>query len=268
MDVELNPGPGTNQVQANLRQTRLSSRERGGAGADASGRDGATAAKEPTLTEIMAKLTQMDCSMNGKLSEVQSDVQQIKRNIGQMQAEVEDLKEKVVMLSEENVALEQLNTDLDGKVKFLEKKVDDLECRSRRNNLLFYGIPKDPEETNDSCEQKVKELLTTKMALPDDIKFERVHRVGNKPTSPVIACCSSYRDKVAILKAKKELKGSNVFVGEDFSAGVRETRKALSKLMKEQKEQGKVATMVFDHLFVNGEKMYLSQDGKSLVKRD
>jgi regulator of replication initiation timing len=272
-DVELNPGPvtGTNQQsQPTLRQTRLNSRDRGAAAADKS-RDTASprrVAMEPTLAEIMAKLTQMDTSMDGKLSDLQADVQQIKTNLGQMQAEVEELREKVVVLSEENVVLEQQNIDLGKTVKSLEKKVDDLEGRSRRNNLLFYGIPRDPEETSEKCEEKVKGLINEKMALPNEVLFERVHRLSAKANSPVIVCCSSFRDKVAIMKSKKNLKGSDVFVGEDFSAGVREIRKALSKFMKEQKNLGKRVSMVFDHLIVDGEKMFLSEDGEGLVKRE
>jgi hypothetical protein len=149
----------------------------------------------------------------------------------------------------------------------VEKVADDLEGRSRRNNLLFYGLEKGEGETQQDLEDKLTDLFTDKLELADDIEMDRVHRVSSKPNSPVIARCTFYKDKVQILKAKKKLMGSNIFVGEDFSRGVREVRKKLSKFLKEKKDAGQRATMVFDHLLVEGEKLYLSEDEQSLVKK-
>lgn len=276
-DVELNPGP--LQSQPSLRQTRLGSRDRGAVG-DRRGSDsgsvsdkGASAAydpqaQEPSLAAIMAKLTQMDTAMAGKLDDVKSEVQSIRIRFGQMEEEVEGLKEKVGSLVDENRLLEEKNSDLGDRLKFLERKVDDLEGRSRRNNLLFYGIPRDPDETNESCEDTLKDLLTDKLELAEDVQFDRLHRVSSKANSPLIACCSSYKDKIAILKAKRKLKGTDIFIGEDYSHGVRVIRKKLSVFKKEEKRLGKQVSMVYDHLIVDGDKMYLSEDGERLIKRE
>jgi hypothetical protein len=97
----------------------------------------------------------------------------------------------------------------------MQRKVDDLEGRSKRSNLIFYGLEKDKNETNETLEGRVKDLLSDRLELAEDIEFDRVHRISNKPDSPVIVKCTYYKHKVKILKLKTKLRGSNIFIGED-----------------------------------------------------
>jgi hypothetical protein len=69
------------------------------------------------------------------------------------------------------------------------------------------------------------------------------------------------------MKAKRKLIGSDVFIGEDFSRGVRDIRKRLSVFLKDIKKEDKTAKMVYDHLIVGGKKYFLSDDGEGLVER-
>ena len=155
------------------------------------------------------------------------------------------------------------NDDLMNRVEDLEKKTDDLEGRSKRNNLIFHGIPRDPSETNDECEGKIHKLLTDKLDLGGErVQFDRVHRLNMKPDSPVIARCCFYKDKVRILKSKRKLQGTKTFIGEDFSTRVREIRRKLAVHLKRAKENGQRATMVFDHLFIEGKKFFLDSQDK------
>jgi outer membrane murein-binding lipoprotein Lpp len=256
-DIEVNPGPdkqvGDKAAGGPLRQTRLTSAknsETGGAGAAAL-----------TLNDVMAKLMGMD----GKLDTVSNEVRDIKSKFDALEQEMGQLRQDCQELSDENDALRQTNKELTDRVDNLEKKVDDLEGRSRRNNVLFYGLDKEENETSADCEARVRELLTDKLELSRDVEFDRVHRVGSKPNSPLIARCVFFKDKVEILKSKSKLQGTNIFIGEDFSMRVRTVRKKLAAIKKDMKTDGQKVTMVYDHLIVNGKKMYLSEDGEGLV---
>ena len=72
-----------------------------------------------------------------------------------------------------------------------------------------------------------------------DVKFDRVHRINSKPNSPIIARCCFYQDKLSILKAKTRLKGSSIFVDEDFSQTVGEIRRKLIPFLKNARAEGK-----------------------------
>jgi len=281
-DVEQNPGPGEKNAEksatstSNMRQTRLgtaTSKERASSAGNRSAMSSPAPPSSPaasqnlTLADVMLKLNGMDMSMNNKLDGVLEEVADIKGKFGMMQEEVGELRREVDSLRQENQQLKDHRDALWNKVEGLEKKTDDLEGRSKRNNLIFYGMDKQQGETNASCELRLQDLCTDRLELSETVEFDRVHRISNKPNSPLIARCSNYKDKVKILKAKNKLKGSNIFVGEDYSQSVRETRKKLNATMKTMRSEGKNVTMVFDHLFCEGKRLYLAEDGESVVER-
>ena len=58
----------------------------------------------------------------------------------------------------------------------IEKKLTDLEDRSRRNNLRIDGLAEENGESWDDCERKVKEIFADRLELENDVIFERAHR--------------------------------------------------------------------------------------------
>jgi regulator of replication initiation timing len=154
----------------------------------------------------MAKLLAMETtmstipSMDTKISDVERGVRDLNQQFAKLQEEVVGLREEVSVLRRHNEKLTQTNTDLMDRVDALEKKTDDLDGRSKRNNLIFHGIMRMPGETNEVCEGTIQYLLTDKLDMVQTIEFDRVHRLSSKPDSPIIARCCVYKDKNRILK--------------------------------------------------------------------
>ena len=63
-----------------------------------------------------------------------------------------------------------------------------------------------------------------------------------------------------ITKERSKLKGSSIFIAEDLSQRVRGIRKALTPYLKTARNQGKRATMVYDHLLIEGKKFVLDKN--------
>jgi FtsZ-binding cell division protein ZapB len=266
-NVETNPGP-DGKDGARTVQTRLTS---GGRAASASSADRRTSASkatlEPSLSDLMSKLTSMESGINDNINQVRADVNVMREEVVNLQKEVNEWKDRVCELERENEKLKEANDGLHGQVNNLESRVDDLENRSRRNNILIHGLEKEEGETQKELELKVKDLFTDQLEFSDTIEMDRVHRLGYKANAPIIACCTFHKDKVSVMKAKRKLIGSDVFIGEDFSRGVRDKRKKLSVFLKDIKKEDKSAKMVYDHLIVGGKKYFLSDDGEGLVER-
>lgn len=137
-------------------------------------------------------------------------------------------------------------------------KTDDLDNRSRRNNLCFEGIAESNarNETWDQSEAHVKKIISDHMDLDvNAINIERAHRVGPKKSSSekpraIVAKFLDYKDREMVFKAKRNLKGTNVFVREDYSERVAEKRKNLIPKMMEERKKGKKAYLRFDKLIV------------------
>lgn len=132
--------------------------------------------------------------------------------------------------------------------------------------MLFYGLEKEEGETSENCRQCLNILFTEKLGLVANVEMDRVHRVSNRPNSPIIASFTFYKDKVSILKAKNKLKGSKIFIGEDYSESVRDVRKRLFVFVKKERAAGRKVTMAFDHVFIDGKRFGLSDDQSALVE--
>ena len=263
-DVEANPGPGEKEAApptpgVTTRQTKLSVTSVPRSSKDQKEQKEAEQkeAEQPTMADLMAMLRGVKEEMTELKTTVQQEVAQLAQQHSALHGIVNNLKEEVSDLSRKNDKLERKNNELADKVNELDRKCDDLENRSKRNNVLFFGVPKATGETNENCEGVIQELLTDKMNITDVVNFDRVHRLTPKADSPIIARCTSFKQKVQILKAKQKLKGTNVFVGEDFSQRVREIRRKLTPHLKQARSDGKLARMVHDHLFIDGKKFVL-----------
>ena len=265
-DVELNPGP-----KDNMRQTRLNSSSV--TTVDPSVPDATTptrtrSTKEPSKgDEILATMQEMRAFLCDKMDNIQSEVSQLRGGQGTLHDLIIGLKDEVHELKAENSVLTEKNNDLTARVSYLELKCDDLENRSRRDNLIFYGIKKVADrESSEDCESLVKDVISNKLKVKDDVQFDRVHRLGPKTDSPIIARCSFYKQKIKILKGKELLKGTNIFIGEDFSQRVRELRRKLTPHLKQARSDGKRVSMVHDHLLIDG-KRYTVGDNDILVEK-
>ena len=85
-----------------------------------------------------------------------------------------------------------------------KERVIKLESHSRRNNLNFFNIPEEKEESFEKSEKVLRKFIEAKLKLSKhdakEISLERVHRVG-KPSStepmprPLIAKFTFHKDK-------------------------------------------------------------------------
>lgn len=85
--------------------------------------------------------------------------------------------------------LQKVKTDLDSKadkatVDALKDEIEELQNRSRRNNLVFYNIPEKAEKGD--CISLVQDFITQHMGLETicgHVELERAHRTPSKTPS-------------------------------------------------------------------------------------
>ncbi|XP_065678519.1 uncharacterized protein LOC136093436 [Hydra vulgaris] len=135
--------------------------------------------------------------------------------------EINTLKNSCEVLKKEN---ENRNTDLKKTNKQMIK----------RNNLRIEGVKENDNENWDDTEVKIINLLENNLNVKDVI-IERAHRTGiidNKKPRTIVIKLLNYKDKVKILKNSNKLKGSGIYINEDFSL---ETTIIRKKLLEESK---------------------------------
>ena len=181
----------------------------------------------------------------------------IEKRLHDLTAKVGENEEKLNAVTIHLDEMEKEVKRLKAERKELIVKVDDLENRSRRNNLILHGVPESPRE---SCVNTVKEILCDFVGIePDSVHIERCHRT---PTSPSTTSRGEQRNltpkpriihiafgtygekerarKACISKFKEgRFKGQKLFVSEDFSRRVLDLRREKLDRLKRLKEDGK-----------------------------
>lgn len=144
---------------------------------------------------------------------------------------------------------------------FLENKLDDLENRSRRQNLVIHGLEEDENENWETTREKVKKLLQTRLEIQiEDNIIQRAHRTGKKipgKSRPIVCKFLCDIKKEETLRASKKLRGSSLFISQDYPYTVRNERRKLQNYMHEARVNGKYAYLSFRYLFIDGRKYSL-----------
>lgn len=191
---------------------------------------------------------------NKRFDKLIEEVQEIKTSLEFTQKDLSDLKQandrlaKTTEKQHSDIVNYNIQADdIEEQIMKLENKADDLENRSRRNNLCFDGIKEDVNEQWPDSERKIRDLLSKNLNIStDEFTIERAHRVGRKDSSkskprPIVAKFQNYKTREKVLDNKKRFRGTNVFVREDFSEKVLTKRKDLLPKMYEERKKGNIA---------------------------
>ena len=224
-----------------------------------------------TTDEIMAKLIEMGADLkNGiaevktGLSNVQNEVDQMKNACEVLKVSFDDLKNSTDNITGKIDEIEQRLDDIDmqqeadkdtldtlaceneklrSTVQGLEQEVDELESRSRRENLRFFGLSESENDSHEQCTSTIvstlNEFFTFKKWSPEDIS--RAHRVGSRQSTrnprQLIAKFTRWSDVNSILQsreARERMKKDGLRISTDL------TRRQIAQ-MKEAQANGKFA---------------------------
>jgi chromosome segregation ATPase len=198
---------------------------------------------EQAQTQLRQQQTDNTASLQKRLGEVETSIRQ---RLDALEQDQDVLRQDVGAMSVKMEEMEEENKMLKDSLQSMEQKLDQAENQSKRNNLLFHGIPRTPKESWSDCEEKVKKVIREDMKVTQDISIERAHRVGRA----IIIKLLSYKDKETVLRGAKNLASTNnsISVSEDFSKTVQQKRKGLIPMMKALRADQHRAKLRFDKL--------------------
>ena len=168
---------------------------------------------------------------------------------------VNSTKDDIQNLKKSCDSFEKTSKSLKEKSAELDKKLIDLEARSMRENLMFYGITEEGDKEN--CEAKVKQVLKDVLHMEnvENIIFDRAHRVGQRSaaTRPIVVKFHYYsqREKVRQTAFGVELKSAKLGVGAQIPKDIRDARIPLYQAMKKAKDEGKSVKFIGKKLFID-----------------
>lgn len=184
---------------------------------------------ETIISEVVKR------EVSGALAPLESKMTSFATTITQLEDVANDHDERLV-------SLQASVCQLRGEVDFLTKKCDDLEGRSRRNNIRILGIPEGSEGPRPT--EFVAGLLQNMLHLDEKPALDRAHRSlrprakdTTTPPRPFIVCVNQFQMRNDILRIARELSslhynGKRVFIFPDFTAAVAKKRAAFATVKK------------------------------------
>ena len=177
-----------------------------------------------------------------RLNEVCNDLRKSQQSLEKKSEKMEDSINSLQMQSKTDGdkidSLEWENAKLKDNVKNLEEEIENLEARSRRDNLRFFGVREQGHDTLDECAETVVGMLNTffpfKAWTAGDIHC--AYRVGNKQDARrprhLIAKFTRWSDVSNILKnreGREKLRETGVRIGTDLTRRQAKQREAALK---------------------------------------
>ena len=174
-----------------------------------------------------------------------SDSEKLNFIIGKLQS-IEsltlELQRTRVRLDEAHDMIDQMSvamTEYKDELTMAQHRIIDLEARSRRQNLIFAGIPENENESDSDCKTTLLSFMRDILQLDRDVLnglvLQRVHRLGRKRVGmapngqawrprPIIAAFRDYEARDAVFSNAKNLKGTHFVIHQDFPSEIRSAR--------------------------------------------
>lgn len=200
------------------------------------------------------------------------EVEDIKTSLGALCGDVAAVRaqqELLLGLLEEVKQLRLQNAEKDRRIMDLERRVDELEQYTRTNDVVISGIKIKPrsyaravagsvgepsDEETRSVEQQVASFLQSKGIEMDLEHVEACHPLPRRSDRPpaVIMRFVNRKNKVALLKQGRKLKGTDVFINEHL------TRKNadIARKARQLKKNGKI-----QHTWITNCKIFIKLNG-------
>ncbi|CAG9760012.1 unnamed protein product [Ceutorhynchus assimilis] len=177
-----------------------------------------------------------------------------------------DLSSKIEKVNDdlikENHVLKHKIKTLEDKNQDLELKINILEIKARKNNLIIYGLPNKTELKGENLVRWVVDKL--KNLLEVDLNANEINNtyyLGRPETEkkPLLVELTTYIRKDILLKNARKLKGKSVFLSNDLTKAEREINKVLYSNLKEARKLGLTAFIKKNNLHV-GNDIYIYED--------
>ena len=223
----------------------------------------------------MDSVLQADRRNNGeKLSILESSNEKTMEKMKTLlkkEIEMDEVKEKFGALDHNVMSFKDKIDTSATIIDNIEEKMYDYEL-SKKNNLIFYGIPAPRNESRNSLTQTIQEIIHINLRISREIAIESVNRILKGPEvkgcRPILVTFSYFKDRNEVFTKSKLLKTcSTIMITEDMSKKTRKARYELQKYLVNlaKSNPSKKAVIRYDKLYVDGSVYVFDEDEGQVV---
>ncbi|CAN7976502.1 unnamed protein product [Ixodes persulcatus] len=215
----------------------------------------------PDLEKMMKELLESQKQMNDGVKDIKANQTKLQASFDEMNKRIDDIETKLGKVQKKNNKenIENLVTtvnQLQETVKLQQKALVNMEDRSRRNNLIVFGIPETEKKTSDDVRSGVLiDLFHARLGLKIET-VERIHRLGKKRekfTRPIIMNFRDYNEKIRVFQNCYKLKGTNIAVQNDYWQATLSRRKMVWESTSAERSNGSRVKLFDDKIQIDND---------------
>lgn len=206
---------------------------------------------ENNMSEFSKKMNECETSCQGLSNIFDKADKQIKintRNLIHQDQRINTLEKRPIVQPIVQPVTES------NEIKKLREDILDLKCRSMKNNLIFTGLHRVP---NENTEDLLRCFLYNELGIDYKIEFGNVHRFktrgGDNRRAPIVARFLYHVDLEHVLSIANRLKGTQYGIREQFPQEMENRRKPLYPVMRRARQERRQVTLVRDKLYIDNE---------------
>ncbi|XP_029840623.2 uncharacterized protein LOC115324217 [Ixodes scapularis] len=226
----------------------------------------------PTMEEMVKDILAKQNVILTELAGIKTSQQTFENKFDKLAKKVEQIEvtvEETQELRNQMTSIEKNVSSVQTELTECQRKLVDLEDRSRCNNLMVFGVSEDAGETADILRSKVLDgIFVEKLGIRTN-SVERLHRVGRKTnrSRPIIIKFFDYNEKNNLLKKRRLLKGTKITLEHDYSWVTLQKRKLLWESSKPNRDNGETAFLIHDKIKI-GNDIFEWDDAKGQVCKE
>lgn len=224
----------------------------------------------PTVEEMFESLMNGQAIIHKEIADLkiqQSGTDKSVTEVLSRIAEVDKVLLELKVKSLEVDALKKTVNKLEETITLQNAKLANLEDRSRRSNLVIFGVADAPDESEQDLRGKVVENIFSRRLGVSCTSVQRIHRLGKRVGKrPIILCLQDYKEKVEIRRNAKKLKGTNVYIQNDYSQETLNKRRLLWNSASVERTNKLKVFLVNDKLRIGNDLFAWDESSNARVK--
>lgn len=196
--------------------------------------------------DICTKIDALSGSLRAEISAVRQElfsaITPIQQSLVSQAETVRELERSATDHATQLTELQSTVAKLELQTKHLEEKCEDLEARSRRNNVRIFGIPEGSEGSQPTA--FISELLQKLLNLEEKPLLDRAHRTlrekpkDGAPPRPFIARVHFFHVRTDILQragraAPLRYGDKSVYISPDYTSSIAKRRAAFGNVKRQ-----------------------------------
>lgn len=216
----------------------------------------------------------LDTEYKNKIDRILDVLLENKKENEKLNKKIDDIQS---LLREETEARQKDMNKMKEEIKEMKKEVDkcyakikEQENKERRQNLMIKGLEEGKEETWKEAQDKVEEMFREKLKIEVNSvsSAQRIGRFNSKSKfpRPVIVKFGKEAERRKILEEKGKLRGTTIFVEEDYPVEIRQIRKKLITEATNRRKEGQKAFVKYNKLIIDEETYKWDEENQTIVK--